>query len=141
MIQTPQICKSRETTHTFDHPPNWGVKTYMRIIVLEYVLFLLSAAAAIPAPSQGDAGLEQVLKQMEAVGKNFHSFRARFSQKKYTVVLQEFDAPETGDFVYARAKDGSALLRQDVTKPGRRILTIRGGTATVYQPLLKQAQR
>lgn len=90
--------------------------------------------------AENEAALSQVLKQMEGVGKTFRSFQAQFSQKKFTAVLNEFDTPESGDFFYARAKDGSALLRQEVTKPGRRILTIKEGQACIYQPQLNQAQ-
>lgn len=90
--------------------------------------------------TKDDAALNQVLKQMEAVGKTFHSFEARISKKKYTAVLKEFDTPETGEFYYERAKDGSALLRQEITSPGPSVLTIKGGAATFYQPVLKQAQ-
>jgi outer membrane lipoprotein-sorting protein len=91
-------------------------------------------------PQKKDEGLDQVLKQLEATGKTFQSFSANFVQKKYTAVLKEFDAPESGIFLYARAKDGSALLRQEVTSPAPRILTIKGGVATIYQSKLKQAQ-
>ena len=90
--------------------------------------------------SQDEAALNQVLKEMEAVGRSFHSFTARFSQKKYTAVLKEFDTPQEGELYYERAKDGTALLRQEVAKPGRSILTIKGGTAVFYQPTLNQAQ-
>jgi len=106
--------------------------------------FLLLLALAVytgftPA-GRGTGSLEQVLSQMEAVGKTFKSFKARFSQKKYTAILEEFDAPESGEFLYSRAEDGSALLRQERTNPALRILTIKGGVATIYQPALKQAQ-
>ncbi len=87
-----------------------------------------------------DPSLTQVLKQMETVGKSFRSFQAKFTQKKYTAVLKEFDLPESGEFFYMRAADGSALLRQEVIQPGRRILTIKGGQATIFQPALNQAQ-
>jgi outer membrane lipoprotein-sorting protein len=97
-----------------------------------------SCYAATAQSNQGS--LEQVLAQMEAVGKTFRSFLAHFTQKKYTAVLKEFDTPESGEFYYARAKDGSALLRQEVVSPGKRILTIKGGVATVYNPVIKQAQ-
>jgi outer membrane lipoprotein-sorting protein len=90
--------------------------------------------------TKGASALDQVLGQMEAVGRNFRSFAANFSQKKYTSVLREFDTPETGEFFYARAGDGSALIRQEFKSPGVRILTISGGVATLYQPALKQAQ-
>ena len=105
-------------------------------------LLLLSMLRSPVALSQirDEAALSQVLAQMEATGKTFKTFQASFTQKKYTVVLKEFDTPESGIFMYARAKDGSALLRQEVTKPGLRILTIKGGQATIYQPTLNQAQ-
>jgi outer membrane lipoprotein-sorting protein len=77
---------------------------------------------------------------MDSVGKNFHSFTAQFTQKKYTAILREFDTPETGEFYYSRAKDGSALLRQEAKSPGRKILTVKGGEAIFYQPDIKQAQ-
>jgi outer membrane lipoprotein-sorting protein len=83
--------------------------------------------------------LDTVLARMEAVGKNFRSFQANFTQRKYIAILEEYDNPESGVFMYARAKDGSAMLRQEVVKPGPRILTIKGGVATVYQPVIKQA--
>jgi outer membrane lipoprotein-sorting protein len=104
------------------------------------ILGLLILPGVVLPQSGSDAALDQVLKQMEEVGKNFRSFRAHFTQKKYTLVLKEFDAPETGEFFYARARDGSALLRQEATSPAPRILTIKGGTAVVYQPKIRQAQ-
>jgi outer membrane lipoprotein-sorting protein len=87
-----------------------------------------------------DVELERLLKQIESVGRTFRSFSAQFTQKKYTAILKEFDTPETGDFFYARAKDGSALMRQEIRKPGKRVFTIKGSVATNYQPDLKQAQ-
>ena len=93
----------------------------------------------VRAQAEDAAALERVLRQMEAVGKSFVNFKAHFEQKKYTAVLKEFDAPEAGEFYYARAKDGSALLRQEVTKPGRRILTIKGATVVIFQPGINQA--
>jgi outer membrane lipoprotein-sorting protein len=83
--------------------------------------------------------LDAALKKMEATGKTFRSFSAQIAQKKYTAVLREFDTPESGDFLYSRAKDGSALLRQEIKKPAPRILTIKGGLATLFQPVINQA--
>ena len=112
-----------------------------RIVTASLLPMLLAMLILrVRAEGRGDAELEQVLRQMEATGKSFQNFRAKFSQKKYTAILREFDTPETGIFIYARAKDGSALLRQEVEKPASRILTIKGGVATVFQPGLKQAQ-
>lgn len=109
------------------------------LAILLPLLFCLTPAANSGAQTTGVSELDQVLAQMESVGRTFVSFKARFSQKKYTAVLREFDEPDSGDFYYARAKDGSALLRQEVTKPGRRILTVKGGSMIVYQPGVNQA--
>jgi len=102
-------------------------------------LATVAVCAALGAQTAGVSQVDQVLSQMETVGKSFLSFKAHFSQKKYTAVLKEFDVPDAGEFYYARAKDGSALLRQEVINPGRRILTIKAGTAIVYQPGVNQA--
>lgn len=119
--------------------PPWRIQT-AAVIGLVVLFFGPSGDLCLHAQKGGDDALAQVLKQMENVGKSFQSFQAQFSQKKFTAVLKEFDAPESGEFFYARAKDGSALLRQEITKPGRRILTIKGGLATIFQPTLNQAQ-
>ncbi len=108
---------------------------------MSVLLWFFIASSVVPAAGQDDENprLARVLKRMEAVGKTFRSFKAQFTQKKYTAVLDEFDVPESGEFFYSRAKDGSALLRQAVKKPGTRILTIKGGVAKIYQPSLRQA--
>jgi outer membrane lipoprotein-sorting protein len=112
--------------------------------VLMCFLMLLLATMAFQGLCYGQAkpsqaALDQVLARMEALGKNFRGFSADFTQRKYIGALKEFDNPEGGIFIYARAQDGSALLRQEFKSPGRKILTIRGGTATVYQPGINQA--
>jgi outer membrane lipoprotein-sorting protein len=78
---------------------------------------------------------------MAAVGKTFRSFQADFTQRQYFAVLKEFEEPESGVFTYARAKDGSALIREEFKAPGHNVLTINGGVALVYQPSLNQATR
>jgi len=122
-------------TYSYSHrPAGMG-----RIALVVWCCLLLSVSVfGGQGKEKGD--LDRVLAQMESVGKGFKTFAAKFSQKKYTAVLKEFDTPETGEFYYARARDGSAMLRQDATSPGRRILTIKGGTATIYQPDIRQAQ-
>ena len=104
------------------------------------IAVLLLSILPIEAQQKGEAELGQALAKMESVGKTFRSFSAAFAQKKFTAVLKEFDIPETGEFLYSRAKDGSALLRQEVKLPASRILTIKDGVATIYQPGIKQAQ-
>ncbi len=118
--------------------PHRGGTAIMHVIILGLIA-VTRVAPDLRAQAGNAAALDQVLRQMEAVGKTFVNFKAHFVQKKYTAVLNEFDVPESGEFYYARAKDGSALLRQEVTRPGHRILTIKGGTATIYQPNINQA--
>jgi outer membrane lipoprotein-sorting protein len=121
-----------------------GRRFHLALIVVAGVCLALSAfrnGLCMPqAPQNSQGTLEQVLKQMEEVGKTFKSFSANFTQKNYTAVLKEFDIPESGEFYYSRAKDGSALLRKEVTSPGKSILTIKGGIATAFNPVIKQAQ-
>lgn len=114
----------------------------MNAALRRLVLLTLSLSLGGGLRSQtGDAArLDETLRKMESVGKTFRSFQAKISQKKYTAVLKEFDTPETGEFYYARAQDGSALIRQELIKPGRRTLTVKGGVATVYTPGVNQAQ-
>ncbi len=120
-----------------------GIFIDMRVLerlCMLVLVFLLFQPLGRSGQGETSAGLDEALRLMESVGKTFHSFEASFVQKKYTAVLGEFDTPESGEFAYARARDGTALLRQEVVKPGVRILTIKGGVATLYQPLIKQAQ-
>ena len=109
--------------------------------IVLWSLWLCSFVAPVRgAQGKEDSELQRVLTQMEVVRKSFHSFTAQFTQKKYTAILREFDTADTGTFYYSRAKDGSALLRQEATSPGRKILTVRGGEAIFYQPDIQQAQ-
>ena len=77
---------------------------------------------------------------MEAAGKGFRSFTARITERKFTAILKEFGTTETGEFFLARAKDGSTMMRREITSPGKVILTIKGEVLTVYRPAVKEAQ-
>jgi outer membrane lipoprotein-sorting protein len=104
------------------------------------LLWIGSSISILGAQSKEENELQQILSRIDETAKSFRTFTAKFSQKKYTEVLKEFDTPDTGEFYYAFAKDGSALMRHEVTNPGKRILTINGKTATLYRPVIKQAQ-
>ena len=106
------------------------------------VAFLVALTCAIPASGQGkeNAELQRVLNRMDQIAKTFRTFTAKFSQKKYTAVLKEFDSPESGEFYYARTLEGSVLMRHEVISPARRILTIKGESLTVFRPAIKEAQ-
>jgi outer membrane lipoprotein-sorting protein len=103
-------------------------------------LMFLVVLSGFAQQGKDDRELQRVLGKMDAVAKTFRSFTADFSQKKYTAILKEFDAPETGEFCYAREKDGAVLMRHEVKSPGKRILTIKGETLTIYRPAIKEAQ-
>jgi outer membrane lipoprotein-sorting protein len=105
------------------------------------ILFLLAlSVSSLPAQEKKDPELQRIYKQMDERQKAFRSFTAKVSQKEYTAVLKEFNTPETGEFYYKRANDGTALLRLEFTKPGKKILTIKNGILTFYQPAINQAQ-
>jgi outer membrane lipoprotein-sorting protein len=111
------------------------------IALLCLAIMVFGGAETAPAAQQAGRPqtADQLLERMGTVGKSFRSFEATFTQRQYIAVLKEFDNPETGLFQYARAKDGSALLRQETRTPGVRILTVKGGIATIYQPKINQA--
>jgi outer membrane lipoprotein-sorting protein len=112
-------------------------------LVLVYPSILLAACLAGGAPAaeaDESAELEKALARVDQVSRTFRSFSARLSQKKYTAVLAEFDTPEKGRFHYAVARDGSVMMRHEIEAPGKRILTIKGDSAVLYQPVVRQAQ-
>jgi outer membrane lipoprotein-sorting protein len=111
-------------------------KTGNAVIVLAFFL----AFCCFGQQGKEDEELQRVLNKMDHVAKNFHTFSAGFTQKNYTAILKEFSAPETGEFYYERTKDGSVLMRHEIMNPGKRILTIKGNTLTVYRPSIKEAQ-
>jgi len=104
------------------------------------VLSLSMAICAFGQQGKDDKDLQQILNKMDEAAKTFRTFKANFAQKNYTAVLKEFSAPETGEFYYARTKDGSVLMRHEIMNPGKRILTIKGDTLKVYRPAIKEAQ-
>jgi outer membrane lipoprotein-sorting protein len=103
-------------------------------------LLLLTPSFSSNAQEKENSELKTVFEQMDKISKNFQSFNANLIQKKYVAILAEFDQTETGEFFYARSKDGSALIRQDISSPRRMILTLKGELATVYHPVGKQAR-
>jgi outer membrane lipoprotein-sorting protein len=116
------------------------------LAVILWAIFSLSPFVRARSDAQGAQGkenpeLQRIFRQMESAGKTFRSFTAKISQKKYTAILKEFGRTETGEFYFARAKDGTSMIRQEITNPGRTILTIKDGVATIYRPGLKEAQR
>ncbi len=109
---------------------------FWAIILSFSALFVSNLSAQV----KQDPDLQRIYKQMDAREKKFRNFTAKITQKKYTAVLKEFDTPETGEFFYERAKDGTARLRLEFMSPGKLILTIKDSVAIVYKPAINQAQ-
>jgi outer membrane lipoprotein-sorting protein len=110
------------------------------MLLMLYVLSTGREAAGRTSQDSESPELQRVLKKIDEVAGKFRNFHAKFSQKKYTAILSEYDVPETGEFYYAYDKDRSVLMRHEITEPGKRILTIKGDSAIIYQPRIKQAQ-
>ena len=119
-------------------PPRARLLAFLALAICH----LSPVAVKIGSGAQGKENpeLQRIFLQMEAAGRNFRSFEAKISEKKYTAVLKEFGTAQTGEFYLARAKDGSTMMRQDISSPGRVILTIKGDLLTRYWPNLKEAQ-
>jgi outer membrane lipoprotein-sorting protein len=103
-------------------------------------LCCLAAASLAFGQAKEDPELSKIFRQMEIAGKGFLSFSAKLTQKRYTAILKEFGPPESGELFFSRAKDGSSMIREEITKPGKTILTVKDGIATVYRPGIKEAQ-
>ena len=104
------------------------------------LVLVCSPESGTAVQDKGATELIEALNKIDAVSKSFRSFSAKLIQKKYTAVLEEFDTPETGEFYYAFDKEKSVLMRHEVQSPGKRILTIKGDSAVLYQPTVNQAQ-
>ena len=92
------------------------------------------------AQNKENPELEKTLAKMDAVSEKFSSFEAKFKQKQYVALLKEFEMPEAGEFYYVIDKNRDVQMRHEILTPGVRITTLKGDSATVYQPATKQAQ-
>jgi len=109
-------------------------------IVAVFVLLLIATIISMGEQKEQSDKLESVLKCMEKSSGNFKSFTADISKRQYTAILKEFDdPPESGKFYYKRAEDGSALIREEITDPAKKITTINNDEALIYQPKIKSA--
>ena len=87
-----------------------------------------------------DLTLDEVLDRIDESGKSLNSMRADIVQKKWTDILAEFDAGETGDLMFLREGE-NLFFRKDITSPSNNSLVIKGGEVMFYQPGIKQAQQ
>lgn len=100
------------------------------------------AASAPQQATTGAAGLETVLKKMDAVAAKFISAQADFEWDRYEKVINEVDTFQTGTIYYRRVgkdvemmaevkKEGSAL---DQLKSEPKYVLFKGGKVQVFQP-------
>ncbi|GAB4240378.1 MAG: hypothetical protein Kow00109_15490 [Acidobacteriota bacterium] len=92
-----------------------------------------------PSGTATAADLDSVLRGMEKVGSELRSLKARIEQRRWTDLLQEYDAPEVGEFLFLK-NDGKLFLRKEMEQPTKSVLVIADDTVTFYQPGIKQAQ-
>ena len=116
----------------------YGLSLFFCLLICGVFIFG-TANFSFGTQSKNEAELQKILNKMDEVSKIFRSYTADFTQKKYTAILKEFNTPETGEFYYAYAKDGSVLMRHEITDPGNTITTIKGDWGRRYQPKIKKA--
>ncbi|MFQ5740332.1 MAG: outer membrane lipoprotein carrier protein LolA [Acidobacteriota bacterium] len=114
----------------------------MRTLLTSAFSWLLAVQLAPLCGTLNGAGMSvgQVLGKIEARGKTLRSMSAKIRQKKWTDILQEFDAGESGRFLFFK-KGRKVYLRRDLTSPQESSLVIRDGRLLFYQPAIKQAQK
>lgn len=86
-----------------------------------------------------ELSLDQILSRMDEAGTDLKSMQAAIHQKKWTAILEEFDAGEAGRFSFLRTDEG-VFLRKDIEEPTRNSLVIKEGKVIFFQPSIKQAQ-
>jgi len=102
-------------------------------------IFLITLLLTNPLFGE-DLDLDGLLDKIDEAGKSLNSMKAEIIQKKWTDILAEFDAGETGELMFLR-EEGNLFLRKDITEPTNNSLVIKGGKVVFYQPGIKQAQQ
>lgn len=114
----------------------------MKALSMLLPVALALSASGTPQQTPDSAGLEPVLKKMDAVAAKFTSAQAEFEWDRYEKVINEIDTFQTGTIYYRRAgndvemmaevkKEGSAL---DQLKPDPKYVLFKGGKVQVFQP-------
>ena len=71
----------------------YAIQATLICLVVLCVIGPVFAASGSVEQGKEDAELQRVLNKMDAIAKTFHSFTAKFSQKKYTAVLKNYPKP------------------------------------------------
>jgi outer membrane lipoprotein-sorting protein len=105
----------------------------MRTLLTLAIGCLLTASAW---PQSNSAGLETVLNQMDAAGRNFHSTEASVVWDQFEKVINETET-ETGR-IYFRREGGEIQMAADFVEPEKKYVIYSGGKVQVYLPKADQ---
>lgn len=109
-----------------------------------FVFLLVSGLAGLGGVDQtraaAEISLDQLLQRIEKSGSGIKSLRASIEQKKWTEILEEYDAGERGQLIFLKS-GGQSYIRKDISDPQPNHLVIKEGEVTFYQPRIKQAQK
>src|SRR5437870_2845929 len=111
------------------------MKRYLLSLALISLCLLSSAILGQAAGAAGKA--EDVLDQMEGVGRQLNSLVASLWQQKTNTQLGLKDSPESGMIYYMPGKSGEMKLRVDISKPARTIV-ISGDLVKFYEAEARQ---
>jgi len=83
---------------------------------------------------------DAVLAEMDTRAATLRSMRAAIEQRRWTDILEEFDAGEAGSFQFLREGE-EIYLRKNITEPQENTLILHEGKVLFYQPKIKQLQK
>jgi outer membrane lipoprotein-sorting protein len=107
---------------------------------LQWAILLMTLGFSCQNGWAAEVTLDDVLERMSKRGSKIVSFRADIVQKKWTEILEEFDAGESGSLRFLKKND-QLFLRKDIDEPQPNHLLIADGEVVFYQPKIKQAQK
>ena len=100
------------------------------------VLLLTAVSLFSAAQSQDPAGLENVLKKMDAASAGFQTAQADFVWDQYQRVVDETDTQK--GTVYYRRVGKEIEMVADIKQPDRKVVLYKDGKLQVYQPKIEQ---
>jgi outer membrane lipoprotein-sorting protein len=103
------------------------------LALIAVVWSLLHFSPPRPQAPADSAGLDSVLKKMDAAAASFRATQADFEWDRYEKVIDEVDDIQSGTIYYRRAGKEIDMMA-DITKPDRKYVLFRDGKISVYQP-------
>lgn len=113
------------------------VTSFLICLVLALSLIIDTPARVNPTINPS-AEAENVLGQMESVGRSLNSLIANIWQQKKNTQIGIDDPVETGELYYLPSKNGAMKLRIDINAPTKKTVIITGDEIKFYQPAIQQ---